>query len=143
MNVSIQTILVPVDGSEHSQRALATGLALAERLGASVTVLEVIEEYGPLPSYYEQPPEGETREHWLSEERFEPMRKLLEATSVPWDRRVEEGTPPNVICEVAEQGDYDMIVIGRRGMSSVGRWLVGSVSDRVVRHAPCTVTVVR
>jgi nucleotide-binding universal stress UspA family protein len=141
--MAIRHILVPVDGSESASRALSTALELAQALGSSVTLLEVIEDAGPLPTYDEQPPPGETREHWLSEERFEPLRKQLQAAvSVPWRRRVEQGTPADVICEVAEEG-FELIVMGKRGMSAVGRWLVGSVSDRVVRHAPCSVTVVK
>ncbi|AWV69560.1 hypothetical protein B9T54_05115 [Leptospira borgpetersenii serovar Hardjo-bovis] len=54
-----------------------------------------------------------------------------------------EGYPADTIVETATKGNYDMIVIGSRGLSAVGRFLVGSVSDRIVHHATCSVTVVR
>ncbi|MFW6067709.1 MAG: universal stress protein [Myxococcota bacterium] len=139
----VKHILVPVDGSEGSRRAVVTAIGLAEAAGASVTLLEVIEEAGPLPSYDERPPPGDTREHWLSEERWEPIRDLLQGTDVPWERRVERGYPAQRIVEVAEKGEFDLIVIGNRGMSAIGRFLVGSVSDKVVHHAPCSVLVVK
>lgn len=139
----IKHILVPVDGSESSQRAVVTAIGLAEPIGATVTLLEVIEEAGPLPSYDERPPPGETREHWLTEERWQPIRGLLEGTAVPWKRRVERGYPAEVIVDVAEEGGFDLVVMGHRGMSGVGRFLVGSVSDRVVHHASCSVLVVK
>ena len=139
----IRHILVPVDGSESARHALEHAIGLAEAFGAELTLLEVIEDQGPLPTFDEKPPPGETREHWLSEERFQPLADLLEQTEVPWTRRVERGYPAEVICEVADKEEHDLVVMGSRGMSGVGRFLMGSVSDRVVHHAPCNVTVVK
>jgi nucleotide-binding universal stress UspA family protein len=67
----------------------------------------------------------------------------LDDSTIQWDRKVAEGYAADEILNTAEQGKYDMIVIGSRGMGAVGRFLVGSVSDRVVHHAHCSVTVVR
>ncbi|MFW5877339.1 MAG: universal stress protein [Myxococcota bacterium] len=139
----VKHILVPVDGSEGSRHAVVNAIGLAEAAGASITLLEVIEEAGPLPSFDERPPPGDTREHWLSESRWAPIRGLLEGTTVTWERRVERGYPAEVIVDVATEGEYDLIVIGSRGMSAIGRFLVGSVSDKVVHRAPCSVLVVK
>ncbi len=135
-------ILVPVDGSEGSLQALTEALEFAALSGASVTVFQVIEEFGPLPGKYEAAPPGHDRVKWLSDERFEKVREALEDTSVTWTRRVVEGYAAEAICHAAED-DYDLIVIGSRGLSGVQRFLLGSVSDRVVRHAPCSVWVVK
>ncbi|MBM9500405.1 universal stress protein [Leptospira sp. 201903071] len=140
----IKKILVPVDGSESSKKALEMGIALAKASSASLTILEVVEEFGPLPGYYEKAPEGKDRVKWISEQRFEKIHSTLdESPEIKWDRLVLEGYPADTIVETAAKGKYDMIVIGSRGLSAVGRFLVGSVSDRIVHHAPCSVTVVR
>lgn len=139
----IKKILVPVDGSDHAKKALEMAIAMADAAGASVTALEVIEEFGPLPGYYEAAPSGIDRVKWVSEQRFEKVHTVLDETNVPWDRKVEEGYAADTICRVAEEGHYDLIVIGSRGLSFFGRFLLGSVSDRVVHHAPCSVVVVR
>lgn len=139
----IRKILVPVDGSENSQKGIEMALAIAESSGASITVLEVIEEFGPLPGYYEAPPADVSRIRWVSEQRFEKVHTPLEKTKVKWDRRVEEGYAAETIVRVAEESACDLIVIGSRGMGVFGRFLLGSVSDRVVHHAPCSVLVVR
>ncbi|PJZ51957.1 universal stress protein [Leptospira adleri] len=140
----IKKILVPVDGSESSKKALEMGIALAKASGGSLTILEVVEEFGPLPGYYEKAPEGKDRVKWISEQRFEKIHSTLdESPEIKWDRLVLEGYPADTIVETAAKGKYDMIVIGSRGLSAVGRFLVGSVSDRIVHHAPCSVTVVR
>jgi nucleotide-binding universal stress UspA family protein len=136
-------ILVPVDGSEGSRRAVVHALELAAATGARLTLIEVIEEEGALPTYDERPPPGHTREAWLSEERWRPIAEVLEGSQVPWERRVEQGYPAEVIVQVCESADVDLVVMGSRGLRGVGRFLVGSVSDRVVHHAPCSVMVVK
>lgn len=139
----IKKILVPVDGSPGSRKALEQAIALAEVAGASLTVLEVIEDFGPLPGYYDAAPEGSNRIGWVSEQRFEKVHPVLAQTKVAWDRKVVEGYPADQICKVAAEGKFDLIMLGSRGLNAVARFLVGSVSDRVVHHAPCTVAVVR
>lgn len=126
------------------QKALKVAIAIAKAANANLTVLEVIEEFGPLPGYYEKAPEGKDRVRWISEQRFEKIHSPLdESPDLKWDRLVLEGYPADTIVETATKGNYDMIVIGSRGLSAVGRFLVGSVSDRIVHHATCSVTVVR
>ena len=59
-------------------------------------------------------------------------------------RTVESvGHPADAIVHAAEQGGYDLVIVGSRGLSGVARFLTGSVSSRVVAHAPCSVLVVR
>jgi nucleotide-binding universal stress UspA family protein len=143
MNKFIKKILIPVDGSDNSKKALEMAIILAKTAGAHLTVLEVIEEFGPLPGYYEAAPAGTDRVKWISEQRFEKVHPVLDDTKIKWDRRIEEGYAADKIIEIASNEKYDMIVIGSRGLSPLGRFLLGSVSDRVVHHAPCSVTVVK
>jgi nucleotide-binding universal stress UspA family protein len=143
MDKFIQKILIPIDGSESSKRALEFGIAIAKSAKAKITILEVIEDFGPLPGYYEAAPPGKDRVKWISEQRFDKVHTILDDSTIQWDRKVAEGYAADEILNTAEQGKFDMIVIGSRGMGAVGRFLVGSVSDRVVHHAHCSVTVVR
>ncbi|MCB1159198.1 MAG: universal stress protein [Leptospiraceae bacterium] len=139
----IKKILVPVDGSDSSKKAIDYAIATAKQISAHLTILEVVEDFGPLPGYYEKAPEGVNRVNWISEQRFEKLHPDLEHAGIKWDRRVSEGYPADIICELAEQGEYDLIIIGSRGLSPLGRFLMGSVSDRVVHHAHCSVLVVK
>ena len=143
MATRISRILVPVDGSAASHAALETALALAATLGARITILEVIEEFGPLPGHYDAAPASVDRVKWVSAQRFDELVPSLIGTEVAWHRRVEEGYPAETICNVAEDEEADLIVMGNRGLGAFGRFLLGSVSDRVVHHAPCSVMVVR
>lgn len=139
----IKKVLVPVDGSDSSRKALEMALAIAKASSATLTVLEVIEEFGPLPGYYEAAPPGTDRIKWISEQRFEKIHPVLEEEKVKWERRVEEGYAADTIVRIAESEGFDMIVIGSRGLNGLGRFLLGSVSDRVVHHSHCSVTVVK
>lgn len=139
----IKKILIPIDGSEPSKKGLEMGIKIAESANAEITILEVIEEFGPLPGYYEAPPPNIERVKWVAEQRFEKIHPVLEKTKVKWCRKVEEGYAAETIVRIAEEGNYDLIVIGSRGMGFFGRFLLGSVSDRVVHHAPCSVLVVK
>ena len=64
------------------------------------------------------------------------------AAGIPCDQVVRFGDPANEILELAREGDYGLIVMGRRGLGGAAKLLLGSVSDKVVKQASCPVTVV-
>jgi nucleotide-binding universal stress UspA family protein len=76
MDKFIQKILIPIDGSESSKRALEFGIAIAKSAKAKITILEVIEDFGPLPGYYEAAPPGKDRVKWISEQRFDKVHTI-------------------------------------------------------------------
>ena len=142
--MNLQHILVAVDGSEGSRRAVAFARTLAQPLGAHVTLLLVLEppqvlSFGPL--------EGFALAGGTDPKQLEAARRMLQEAGegLPAGRvshEVELGTAADVICARAEALDADLIVLGARGTGKAGRWLLGSVSDRVVHHAARPVTVV-
>lgn len=141
----IRHILVAVDGSEGSRRAVDFTADLARATGAKVTLLHVLE---PLPvvnvgfaEFYG------VAQRQPTEEEMSELRKALHdmAQAFPADRKevvLEYGAPADTIVAQAKERGADLIVMGARGMGAVGRFLVGSVSDRVVHQAHCSVTVV-
>jgi nucleotide-binding universal stress UspA family protein len=139
----VRRILVAVDGSDGSVAAARWGLSMATTLGASLTLLQVVEDEGPLPTVSERPPPGRERTQWLADSRYAPVERALGEQLGACQRRVEEGSAPEVICSVAREEVIDVIVMGSRGLSAAGRFLLGSVSDAVLRHAPCSVLVTR
>ncbi|MEZ6188515.1 MAG: BCCT family transporter [Planctomycetota bacterium] len=148
---SVDRILVPVDYSAHSRRAVEHALWLAEQLSAeTVDVLHV----GPRPSGYlplDQWIYGEDRDQ---DQVDEALRQAADAAFAEFlgelparaqeriNRRLELGVPSRVILELAERETYDMIVMGSQGKSAGDRLLMGSVAERVVRRAPCPVLTV-
>jgi nucleotide-binding universal stress UspA family protein len=132
-------ILVAYDGSESAQRALAQTADLASN-GATVSVMSVAE---PLPQFGRAasmmlPEEHEERRHELDDAKATLAAKGIEAAVVE-----RKGDAATMIVDEAERESVDMIVMGTRGLNTAKRWLMGSVSSRVVQHAPCNVLVVR
>lgn len=139
-------ILAALDGSEPSQHAAQFAVQLAKMSGARLTLLLVLDEPTVIPVALL---EGfAVAKNLKSPEAIGAGMRLLEEVShdLPAERvekRVEVGRPAQVILEQAEKLRADHLVLGARGFGPAGRWLLGSVSDRVVHHAHCPVTVVR
>lgn len=133
-------ILVAYDGSEGAQRALEQAAELASSNGSVVSVISVAE---PLPQFGRAgamltPEEDEERRHELVDAKETLAGKGVEAQLVE-----RKGDPATMIVDEAEKESADVIVMGTRGLNTAQRWLIGSVSSRVVQHAPCNVLVVR
>jgi len=135
-------LLVPVDFSEHAQRSLAMAKAFAERAGASIDVLHVIEQLVH-PAFYttgkntllelDKGLEGRCREN---------MAKLFAdagGPEVPAEYHVVEGKAAREIVRFAGDHGSDAIVIATHGLTGLKNFLLGSVTARVVRRAPCPV----
>ena len=141
----IKHILVAIDGSDSSRKAARFAHDLAQQTNARITLLFVLEPprmiaLGFLDSELIS---GSQR----SPEEFEAVRRLLDevASDLPKaqvDKLVEIGRPADTIVAQADALGADHLVIGARGLNPGGKWLLGSVSDRVVQHAGRPVTVV-
>ena len=137
-----ERILVAIDGSDCSNRAFAKALELAALAHAHVTALAV---EGPLPAYAATV--GEVDEVKREKDAF--FRTLAaqarlegEEAGLEIDIDVRPGHAAEVISHVAEEGSYDLVVLGHRGHFVRDR-LLGSTADRVAEHAPCPVMIVR
>lgn len=142
----VKNILVGVDGSKPSVDACHFAMGLAEQAGAKLTFVFVIETpqvipVGPLSGYVTTSAARSDEDVRKAEALVEQIAKERPGLSVT--TRVELGQPDEVICELAGQLKSDLVVVGARGHSAAQRFLMGSVSDRVVHHAPCPVLVVR
>jgi nucleotide-binding universal stress UspA family protein len=141
----IQHILVAIDGSDTSRKAARFAHDLAQQTGSRITLLFVLEPPRMLPIGFMDSEiiTGAQR----SPEELEAVRRLLDevAADLPKaqvDKLVEIGRPADTIVALADKLGADHIVVGARGLNPGGKWLLGSVSDRIVQHAGRPVTVV-
>jgi nucleotide-binding universal stress UspA family protein len=146
MSIFPTTILLATDGSEEAQLASTTAADLAEKTNSELHVLTV----GPDYPLYELPEHPAGFEDVLRENRRE-AKEMLEQQA-KWieesggtvkETYLREGRADEEIVEVAEEIGAGLIVLGSRGHGRLRRALMGSVSDAVVRHAHCPVTIVR
>jgi nucleotide-binding universal stress UspA family protein len=146
MSIFPTTILLATDGSEEAQLASTTAADLAEKTNSELHVLTV----GPDYPLYELPEHPADFEDVLRENRREAKemleqqaKRIEESGGTVRETYIREGRAAEEIVEVAEEIGAGMIVMGSRGHGKIRRALLGSVSDAVVRHAHCPVTIVR
>jgi nucleotide-binding universal stress UspA family protein len=133
--IHVQRILYPTDFSSYSNQAYFHAVALAKAHGASLAVMYVIDPARKVPS-----PEGvEPREYWRSQ--LEQIRPVDE--SIPVSHILAEGDPAEQIVARARDGRMSLVVMGTHGRTGLERLLMGSVAERVLREAPCSVLVVK
>lgn len=142
-----RTVLVATDGTDASDGAIEAALDLAHDTGASLVVLTVVPEGttggddvteggGSItPDEDEEITEAQERTDSVIDHAGE---WGVEARSVIW-----EGEPGETILAAAEAEEADVIVVGTSGRKGVGRMLMGSTSDHVIRNSPVPVLVVR
>jgi len=131
-------IVVGYDGSDHGKRALERAAAMAGG-GDEVVVVAAAEAHartGITEGAHLDPSEIEQRRGDLEQARASLSEHGIEAETI-----AGQGDPGAVIVEAAK--DADLVIVGSRGLNSVQRILMGSVSSKVVHRAPCDVLVVR
>jgi nucleotide-binding universal stress UspA family protein len=135
-------ILACIDFSEHSTRALAEVGEYARANGSRVTLVHVSDPQGFIPPQAILEPPSPTdegaHEAKLAKLRDQHLADVDVALAV-----VSDHAPAKAICEYAEEHGVDLIVVGSHGRGGMERWLIGSVAERVVRHATMNVYVVR
>lgn len=138
----IERIVVAWDDSEKARRAFEFALEIAEKFGARLCVLSVAQPPEPAVAV-EVGAVLEAAEEYY-EQSWKPLRQQAGALRVDALFEVRAGHPADQIVRYAAETEADMIVMGHRGKSSfIDRWLLGSISKRVLSYATCTVTIVR
>jgi len=148
MTRTITRILVPTDFSVQSEGALAYARDIAERFGASIHLLHVLEDPYATSAYatevYGYLPPG-LKETWQknAEEKLTALLTRADRTRFSATTAVIFGRPAAAIADYATENGSDLIVMGTHGRGGVTHLLLGSVAERVIRSAPCPVLTVR
>jgi nucleotide-binding universal stress UspA family protein len=151
MHERFRAILVTTDFSELGDQAIGHAFRLAADHGAKVVLCHVMETpVTPVPLYAQYYPPDLLTPTMEKQIRDEARRALLERVpavgelaDVPREIVVTRGLPATEIVRVAEECGADLIVISTQGHTGLKHIVLGSVAERVVRHAHCAVLVVR
>lgn len=144
MNNVFTSILVPIDGSVASARALARGTALAEAFSAKLTIVYIVDLNAHM-SAFEQVSGGGYIPEEIKQKGYSVLNEAERSLpqGIKADLRLEIGNPARRILSIAENEHIDLIVMGSRGLSSAKQILLGSVSHNVLVRAACPVMIVR
>ncbi len=142
---SYRKILLAYDGSDNAKRALERAIALATGVGAAlrivVAVNTILPVYGTTAPYY--PPDYAEQVTKEGEKSLEEAISRAKEAAPKVSGSVMDGHPAEMILGQADREGSDLIVLGRRGISGVERFLMGSVSSSVVNHSKCDVLIVK
>lgn len=141
--ILFKSLLVPIDFSETSTKALDYAIALAREFGSQIRLLHVVELRAVFnstnPSFADWNRQimiaAQTRLTNLADEEIDEL--------IPVNSEVQVGRAYKVICEIAREQKSDLIAIGTHGFTGLKTLLLGSTAERVIRHAPCSVLVIR
>lgn len=137
-------ILVPIDGSETSIRALDHAVELANIHGSTIQIIAVIDDlklpFGAQYSLWAQDSHQELVRSSLESLNKEMMRIKEAYPEIKIDATTHEGDPASTIVKLAE--DYNLIVMGKKGLNIIEDLVLGSVTRKVVKQSKVTVTVV-
>ena len=141
----IEKILVPVDFSEHSARALEMAIDLAKAFEAGIHLLHCyqVQPYGISPYGIVLPENFDREVRQAAELRADEWRAKVTLEGVEVEVSLSSRFPSLEISETASEIGADLIVMGTRGLSGIRHVLLGSVAERTLRLAPCPVLTVK
>jgi len=138
----LNRIIVAVDGSEHSKKAIQYTINLANKFQSEVWVVHAFSQISELFGY-DDFQKIVSKLKGAGQVVMDDALKEFEGVSFKIHEELLQGPAAQAILTVAQTRKADMIVMGTRGMGAVKGFLFGSVSSKIVQHAPCTVMVVR
>lgn len=138
---AFRSILVGYDGSAQAEKAAAVALSIAEAMDSHVLLFAVARPPEPATSVELHAVLDDTKEHY--QQGFNQIVAKAKEKGISIETEIAVGHPAEQIIHRAETGKIDLVVLGRRGTSLFEKWILGSVSERVLRYAHCPVMVIR
>lgn len=146
-----KNILVPIDGSDHSLKALDYALEFANRFSSNIHIIitysltaetsNLIQRVIPRPMADSYQREVKERNEQILTDAVQHAKSVHPHLTIA--QTLIQGRPADKIVEIASTRNIDLIIMGSRGIGGIKGVLLGSVADRVADHAPCPVMIVK
>jgi nucleotide-binding universal stress UspA family protein len=151
MSTQIKNILVPIDGSDHSLKALDYALEFADKYSADLHIVIAYSVTAETFTLIQRVVPRSMADSYQSDVKERNEQILSDAvqhahTTHPYlkiTKSIVHGRPADKIIEVAKERKMDLIIMGSRGIGGIKGMLLGSVADRVADHAECPVMIVK
>ena len=143
--LTLRTILVPLDGSDNSFRALDMAVLLAKKLKAEITTIYCISIPPIMEAQMIDPLKYQVEERKYAAEILNKAETISKDNGVPFIKVIEYGTPGYTIVKLVQnkKNKVDLVVIGSRGRGGIKEIFIGSVSNYVLHKSPVPVLVVK
>jgi nucleotide-binding universal stress UspA family protein len=137
-------ILVPVDGSDNSYRALDAALLLSEKLGSNITVIHVMEQV-PITHIGSEKLLSEFLQAYKKESQdiLSKCSEIATQKGLTINTLLLEGNPASAILDFSKKEKFDLLIMGRRGLGKFKELILGSISSKIVHHSPSAVLLIR
>lgn len=138
-------ILVPIDGSKYSKLALEKAIKLGLASSSDICLLNVVSNVVNSPYFIDHEYKYEISNMFTEqgERALEEGLELLKDYPGKVEKKIVVGDPANEIIDEAEEGNYDLVVMGSRGLTGLSRMMLGSVSIKVLNHVNSSVLIVK
>jgi nucleotide-binding universal stress UspA family protein len=143
LKLKLKRLLVPFDFSKHAEKALTHALAIAQQFGAELILVNVIEPFSDPGDFSRLPLPSEAHATERQKENLARLRSLKAGAGVKVEAVVAIGRPWEEIVRMAAAEHVDLIVISTHGYTGLKHVFLGSVAERVIRHATCPVLTIR
>jgi nucleotide-binding universal stress UspA family protein len=131
-----KNILIPVDGSEASIKAFKQAVHIAERNDAALYLIAILDK--------QDNAEEAAQLQKDKDSLFDELDRYARANGVAVHKEMRTGNPKEMIAKtLVEEWDCDLIVMGATGKGTIAKLVVGTVTNHVIKHAPCDVLIVR
>jgi nucleotide-binding universal stress UspA family protein len=138
-----KNILVGLDGSPGSMRAFQGAVSIAERFGASLHALSVIEPAARYAGTVGEVDDASAEAEVYYRTVHDHAKTIAERQGVSFDTSIVHGHPARKLIEQTRAGNFDLLVLGQSGHSNVWGTFLGTTTDKVSRHAASSVLIVR
>ncbi|OLO27648.1 hypothetical protein BTR23_19690 [Alkalihalophilus pseudofirmus] len=149
--MGFKKVVVAIDGSKHSYKAVKRAVELVNDVTGQLTVVHIVQDGSPTPiiigdfsaSQYDYRKKMKEMKKEEGEQIIQRAKKEVQENGGTSEFYILEGDPAATICEYAEKENYDLIIIGSRGLGSFKEMMLGSVSHKVAQISTVPVMIVK
>lgn len=134
-------ILLASDGSAHSIRAAAHAIEIAQVDNGTVDIVYVVDGNTSKSDVLHGIDKYEVKKE--REEKLKPVKSKITAAGIPCETHFLHGEPGPVIVKFANDNQYDLVVVGSRGLNKLQTMILGSVSHKILKRVQCPVLVIK
>ena len=143
-HVNIRNILVPYDGSEHSDRAFDYALDLAKKYKSNIISVSCILEQNQIPEVATPEGLGLQRQREAASQKMTTLESKADGLGIKFKGIIiRTHSVPDAIISYAESNDIDIIIVGSRGLGEFKKLLLGSVASTITQYSKCPVMLVK